>query len=181
MIPGSHQYLLVISIGMFFIGYNRSYAQDSTKISRQIDALIQEKKSRTPAEQKIDSQLLQAIRERAGRKMAEGLRLDPADVRANKNGDLMVDISADVSDELLDKIKALGGKIIYPSKQYHTIRAEVNMSVVETIAAYPQVRFVQAAVLPMHGNPVSGGSAKGNMMRPPAKPKPVRQASDSLQ
>jgi hypothetical protein len=78
--------------------------------------------------------------------MAPGVNLDPADVKADKLGNLDVDISADVTDELLVKLQKLGAKVIFPSAEYHTIRATVNLSMVKTIAAYTEVRFIEPAV-----------------------------------
>ena len=57
-----------------------------------------------------------------------------------------MDITADVSDALISRIEGIGGKIIFPSWQYHTIRAEVNLSMVETVAGYSEVKFIQPAV-----------------------------------
>jgi hypothetical protein len=118
----------------------------STDTIQQITALVADKESRTPAQQKIDSQLLQAIRESRGQKMASGVQLAPVNVGTDVSGDVKVDISADVSDDLITRFEGLGGEIIYPSFQYHTIRAQVSLSAVETIAAYPDVKFIQQAV-----------------------------------
>src|SRR5215831_8333020 len=112
----------------------------------QIVALETEILNRTPTEQKIDSQLLQALRESRGQQMASGVHLAAVDVGTDTKGKLKVDIAADVSDDLLTRIESLGGHIIYPSWEYHTIRAEVNLGTVETIAGYSQVKFIQAAV-----------------------------------
>jgi hypothetical protein len=124
---------------------------------RQIAALVTEKQSRTPAEQKIDSQLLQAVRESRGQQMAPGVDLEPAEVGANAAGRLMVDISAIVSDPLIVRIEALGGQIIYPSFRYNTIRARVDLSAVERIADFPEVHFIKPAERSM----TSAGSVSG--------------------
>src|SRR5581483_6153942 len=125
-------------------------AERATKVSaagmRQIAALLAEKESRTPAQKKIDSQLLQAFRESRGQQMAAGVSLAPSAVQAEKSGMLMVDISADVTDSLIERIKSTGGEIVYPSAEYKTIRARINLSDVETIAGYSEVRFIQAAI-----------------------------------
>lgn len=160
MRSGFKLYAPIILAGLLFAGITRVLAQDQhKKRTGQVDSLLNEKKSRTPTERKIDSQLLQAIREHSGKKMAEGTQLELADVRADKSGSLMVDISATVTDELLDNIKTLGGKIIFPSKQYNTIRAQVNLSMVEKIASYEQVKFIKAAVLPVLSGGAAGSSA----------------------
>ncbi len=140
-----------------FLFSQQSHAQIKQETLKQIEALIKEKNSRTPTEQKIDSRLLQAVREKQGQPMAAGVKLDPADVKADAAGNLDVDISATVSDELLVRIEKLGGKIIFPSAEYHTIRATINLSMVKTIAAYPEVKFIEPAV-----QAITVGSAKAN-------------------
>ena len=121
---------------------------------QQIVALEAEKDRRTPAQQKIDSQLLQAIRESRGQQMTSGVHLTPAKVNADTKGNLIVDIDAEVSDALITRIEALGGQIIYPSWQYNTIRAQISLSMVEAIASYADVKFIQPAVgsLTSHAN-----------------------------
>jgi len=125
---------------------SQSYAQFKPETLQQIESLLQEKESRTPAQQKIDCHLLQALRERRGEKMAPGTNLEPSRVLAAGNGNIKVDISAIVTDQLLAKIESIGGKIIYPSWKYNTIRAIVNFSMIETISAYPEIHFVEPAV-----------------------------------
>jgi hypothetical protein len=122
------------------------FAQVTDQTMQQIKLLLQEKNSRTPAQQKIDSRLLQAVRENRGEKMVEGVNLDRADVKADNAGILKVDIKADITDAFLSKITALGGRIIFPSAKYHTVRASVNLKAVETIAGYPEVKFIEPAV-----------------------------------
>jgi hypothetical protein len=127
---------------------------------RQISALITEKQNRTPAEQKIDSQLLQAFRESRGQQMAPGVNLRPAQVRADAQGSLLVDIDAKVSDTLIVRIEALGGRMVYPSFKYNTIRARVNLSSVHAIAEMPEVKFVKPAVrIITHGLPAGASPA----------------------
>src|SRR5438874_1026686 len=118
----------------------------SPETLEQIAALEAEKSSRTASEQKMDSQLLQAIRESRGQQMATGVHLDRANVNADDAGRLEVDISTAVNDDLLSKIEGLGGEIVYPSWEYKTVRARVSLSTIETIAGFPEVRFIQPAV-----------------------------------
>jgi hypothetical protein len=132
---------------VFFLAQQSSAQQLQQQTLDQIALLRQEKISRTPTEQKIDSRLLQAVRERRGQKMVAGVELEPANVNADGSGKLKVDIKADITDQFLSKIESLGGKIIFPSAEYHTVRAEVNLAMVETIADYPEVKFIQPAVL----------------------------------
>ena len=121
-------------------------AQLQPATMRQIQSLLAEKESRTAVQRKISSQLLQASREARGQKMAADVDLEAAPVKADKRGILQVDITARVTEELINKIRATGGKIIYASPQFNTIRAEMKVSDVETVAAYKEVRFIKPAV-----------------------------------
>src|SRR5215831_15300144 len=121
-------------------------SQLSAQAIQQIVALEAEKLNRTPAEQKIDSQLLQALRQSRGQQMTSGVNLASVDIGTDTNGKVKVDIAADVSDSLIGRIESQGGQIIVPSWRYHTIRAQVSLADIETIAGYEDVRFVQPAV-----------------------------------
>ena len=120
--------------------------QISASGRQQIAALLAEKENRTPAQQKIDSQLLQAVREARGQQMTAGVNLTKADVKADDTGNLAVDISGKVSDALIAKIQNSGGKIIYASARYNTVRAQIKLTDVEKTAEYPEVTFIQPAV-----------------------------------
>src|SRR5580698_4160320 len=126
-----------------------SFGQVTPQTMQQIQLLLQEKNSRTPAQRKIDSRLLQAVRENRGQQMVQGVALDRVNVNADASGTLSVDISANITDAFLSKLTAAGGKIIYASAEYHTVRAIVNLKSVESIAAYPEVKFIEPAVKSM--------------------------------
>src|SRR4051794_18632137 len=76
-------------------------AQVGSKTLQEIQLLVQEKNSRTATQRKLDSHLLQFIREKQGQKMAAGVNLEQARIAGESNGNLKVDIDADVSDQLL--------------------------------------------------------------------------------
>lgn len=132
-----------------FILCTHSFGQVTSKTLDQIQILLQEKNSRTPAQRKIDSRLLQAVRENRGQQMAAGVTLAPANVDADISGVLKVDISANITDAFLAKITALGARIIYASPKYHTVRATINLKDVEKISTYSEVKFIQPAVKAM--------------------------------
>jgi hypothetical protein len=138
----------------------------SSEGMRQIAALISEKQNRTPVEQKIDSRLLQAVRESRGQRMAEGVDLEPANVGVNDDGRLLVDIDGAVSEEMVVRLEALGADMVYTSFRYKTIRARVELSAVEAIAALPGVTFVKPAVRAIihrpSSPPVGGSSYSGS-------------------
>jgi hypothetical protein len=127
----------------------RSLSDLPPDVAQQIVALESEKAARTPAEQKMDSQLLQAFREAQGQPMAAGVNLLPAMVGTDSAGRLKVDIDlydSSALDHVSAQLESLGGRVLYPSWQFKTIRAEINLSSAETIASFPDVKFIQGAV-----------------------------------
>ncbi len=146
---------------------NPASAQINSKTLHDIQLLLQEKESRTPAQKKMDSRLLQAAREKRGQKMAQGVDLVAADVHAEKDGRVKVDISADVTDELISKIRSVGGEILFSSKEYHSIRALINLSTAETIAGYNEVRFIEPAALARTHGTGDPNKSKNDLVKKP--------------
>ena len=124
---------------------NNTFGQIHQQAIQQIAKLINEKQSRTPVERKISSQLLQAIRESKGQQMVDGVHLRQANVRTNASGMVSVDINATVSDALLAKIQSAGGKIIFASQKFHSVRVQASLVTAQAIAAYPEIKFIKPA------------------------------------
>ena len=96
-----------------------------------IDAILGEKASRSPARQKIESRLLYEILRRGGdpaASAAEGLR---SSVVVEPDGTTLIDLKAEVSDALLARIEALGGKVFSSFPQYEEVRAQMPIDQVE--------------------------------------------------
>ena len=110
---------------------------------RQIQALQDEKESRTPAQKKIDSQLLYAIKMFRGEPIAQGIDKLEVNVGSDDKGVVTVDISADISDELLKTLKDMGVECSYVFPQYHTLRAVAKLDQLESIAELSEIRFIQ--------------------------------------
>src|SRR5256885_11970853 len=118
---------------------------DSAK--EQILALIAEKESRTPAQRKINSVLLRAIRENRGETMAPSVTtMRAANVGQGEDGTVELDITATVTDELMSNLEQMGVQIINSYPVYKRLRARANLQMVERIAAYPEVTFIRPAV-----------------------------------
>jgi hypothetical protein len=110
---------------------------------QQIEALLAEKRARTPAQRKLDSNLLWKIKQLQRDPITltvAGLR---ADVPLDVGGQTEVDITAEVSDALLAQIRAVGGAIESSFPEYRSIRARVPLLQVERIAALSDVIFIQ--------------------------------------
>ena len=135
-------YLFLI---LFLVIANNIYSQIQRQSIDQIQKLLSEKLSRNPAQRKISSQLLQAVRESQGRPMTEGVKLAPSQLGVGLTGKLQIDINARVTEDLLQRIRSLGGRIIYSYPNFHSLRVEIKTSSVEAIGAYPEVRSIRPA------------------------------------
>lgn len=138
----------ILLLSFIFLG-QYAFGQATPAVMQQIQSLLKEKNSRTPTEHKIDSRLLQALKENKGEKMVQGVSLEKANVNADFAGVLKVDIRADITRAFLTKLTSSGASIIYASPQYQTVRASVSLRTVESIAGYSEVKFIEPAVQSM--------------------------------
>ncbi len=116
---------------------------------KQMAALEREKAGRTAVQQKIDSQLLYADLMRRGVPIADGVPTQRVDLDRDAQGRVLVDIRADVTDELLRQIQSLGGNVINSFPQYHALRAGIPLAGIEDLAARADVKFVEPAARAM--------------------------------
>ncbi len=116
--------------------------QISLNAQKQIQALVAEKMSRTPAQKKIDSQLIYAGKMARGESIAAGVQSLAVNVEANGNR-VVVDINGNINDALLEVLSANGAQILVSTPDYGTLRAEVGLDRLEAIAASPDVRYIQ--------------------------------------
>lgn len=121
---------------------------------QQIQALIQEKETRTPVQRKLDSNLLYALKMSRGQEIAAGVASIQTGLPTDPGAIVEVDITAVVTDRLLDTLERLRGSILSSYPAYRTLRAVVPLAEVEAIAASPDVLFVQPRRQAMtHGTP----------------------------
>ena len=124
---------------------------------RQIQSLLSAKVRRTPAQRKVSSQLLEERRNPRRKPKAAGIgRLQATDPEA-KEERVMVDIRADVTPAVLDRIRDLGGEVINSVPKYRAIRARLPLAAVETLAELDAVRTIRPAE-----EPIVGGGTKRN-------------------
>lgn len=116
----------------------------SPEVAAQIAAIQAEKASRTPAEQKVDSNLLYAAREADG-----GPAVDEApQLRSTVDpvgGRTLVDIDATVSDDLLAAVRVAGGKVVAAVAGFDAVRASVPVDAVVPLAERSDVRGIRPA------------------------------------
>ena len=119
----------------------------SPEFLQQIEALMAEKAQRTPAQQKVSSQLLQAQKIQRGEPIADGVVLRQSPVDVESGGTVTVDIKAAVTPDVLERIDALGGSMVNSVPQYGTIRAQIPLAAVEALAELAAVQSIHPADL----------------------------------
>ena len=112
----------------------------AVKTVRQIEALLAAKAQRTPAQRKVSSQLLPARQAQA-----YGVARLQAPVEVAADEMTMVDIRADVTPEVLARIRDLGGTVINSVPRYRAIRARLPLSAVEPLATLDAVQTIRPA------------------------------------
>jgi len=117
----------------------------SPNAKREMAALLQEKAGRTPAQQKMESQLVHALKTNRGETFAPGAPNVQVDVKTEMDGRVLVDIDATVTPELLALIQQGGGKVINSFAQYRAIRALVTLPQLETLAGSTNVNYIRRA------------------------------------
>jgi len=109
----------------------------------QIDALVREKASRTGAQQKIDSQLLYQLKMESGQAIADSVGVLETDLQYAGDGHVVVDITATPGSNLVPRLNGLGLDVEAMAADGSSLRAHVNVADLETIAADPNVIFIQ--------------------------------------
>ena len=110
---------------------------------RQIEALLARKAERTPSQRKVSSRLLDA-----GRKPSEGTAAEARKGTAETDtpeGLMTVDIRADVTPEVLSRIRDLGGVVVNSVPRYRSIRAQLPPAAVEPLAKLHSIQTIRPA------------------------------------
>ncbi len=140
---------LVIALALIAgVGPEVAVAQPSQinlQARQQIQALLAEKAARTPAQQKISSQLLYQTKMQRGKAIARGVPTLRTSVRVEADGTTLVDIKTDVTEAVLAQIEALGATIVNNFPEHQAVRARIPIDQIENIALLPQVTFIHPA------------------------------------
>ena len=119
------------------------------RAQQQLRAIYADKAAWTPAQRKLATSLLYASRESQGQAMVQGLDQGLALLRrvadragVEGDGTVVVDIRAEVTDELLQLIGAVGGRVAAAHPELGALRARLPIRRVEEIAARPEVRQI---------------------------------------
>jgi hypothetical protein len=112
----------------------------------QIRALLDEKATRTPAQRKMESQLIHAVKQHRGEPFVPGAPNLELDLKLEVDGRVLVDITGTVTPELLALVAQGGGQVLSSFPQFHALRALATLEQLETLAASGDVTFLRRAV-----------------------------------
>lgn len=115
------------------------------RVWEQIETLVAEKASRTPAQAKIDSDLLYEIKLGRDDSLADSLPDLRTKVNVDRDDRVVVDIDAEVDDALLARIRSLGGSIVNSHPRYGAVRAQLPLDAIETLAMSASVSQIRTA------------------------------------
>jgi hypothetical protein len=110
-----------------------------------IQAVMDEKAGRTAAQKKINSQLLYALYARRGESERRGTPTGPFPFEIDQRGRVLIDVRADVTDTLLERIRALGAEVTSTAAPARSILAKFPLDQLETLAAIDAVKFIEPA------------------------------------
>jgi hypothetical protein len=111
----------------------------------QSTAVVREKAARTPAQRKIDSQLLYAIYRERGEGETKGVPEGDLRVTFDRKRRALVSIRARVTKDLLAIVKTLGGEVVSSSERDNDIRAWLPLGKLEELAASKTVSAIMPA------------------------------------
>ncbi len=119
---------------------------------KQIQSLIAEKESRTPAQQKINSQLLYAAKMERGERITSEVATLEVNVNKGANGLVDVTILCKPGNSLTKAITSGGGQVIEVSARFNMIIARVPLSSLEQIASFDEVKSIYPTEKPSHAD-----------------------------
>jgi hypothetical protein len=129
----------------------------SPSVVLQIQSLMDDKGSRTPAQNKISSQLLYAARMYEGLAAAPGVPILRTNVVPTAAGRVAIDVIATtVTDDLLSAVGRAGGSLVSSSAATGVVHADLPLRALEILAARDDVRLIRPSIPPQPGgNPSS--------------------------
>ena len=112
-------------------------------LSEQLGRFYAFKEGRTPAQKKIDTQILMRSSAITSPQVTVGLPNGLVNSYAGENGYADCNVKCTVSDRLVELIKAKGGIVISVSQRFGAIHAKIPFAAIEQIAADSDVKSIK--------------------------------------
>jgi len=155
----SFYFALLLFFLVFIEAINASAQEIQESALRQIQSLMDEKESRTPAQKKISSQILYSYKMRNGQALTTEVAELQSNVVKDENGKIKVDIDANVTPSLLNSMKDMGCEIIFSSEKFRNIVANIPLGIVEQVALLDAIKHINPWIAPVINSNLS------NLMR----------------
>jgi hypothetical protein len=137
--------LLVMAAGAPILSPAAPDPDLSDNARQEIAAILAEKSTWTPAQEKLESALIHAIKKDRGEPFAPGAPNLRLDFQAAPDGRALVDIGATVTPALLTEIQRTGGQVLSSFPSFNAIRALVPLGSLEQLAGKPEVASIRRA------------------------------------
>jgi subtilisin-like proprotein convertase family protein len=136
--------LAVLAVGWLAAGPAAAAAGLTGRAARQLAALQEIKASLSPAERKLDSRIVVALRERRGAVAAQALPELRTGVKAAGLTAVDVRLRA-ASGAVLQRLRAAGAQVRAVSRRLASVRASMPLAALARVAAWPDVRRIDLA------------------------------------
>lgn len=140
--------VLALASALLFVFPGTGSAQReemSPAACRNIQAPRHDKASLTPAQRKISSDLLLNLRAERCKSAGNAVPELRTGVEVDEKGTTVVDIGADVTEQLRGRMERLCGTVISSFPRYQSIRARIPIERLEELAESPDVRSIRSA------------------------------------
>lgn len=117
----------------------------SPELLRQLAVMDQEKAQRTPAQRKLDSQLIFAMKRRRNDPMLTSMPQLRIGAEVRSDGATLVDLQGTVTPGVTAAIRRAGGRVVSSHPDAGALRAWIPVMALEAIAARSDVRWIGPA------------------------------------
>ncbi len=145
--------IYLFSVVLFIFSALKVSAQEiKPSALKQIQSLLDEKESRTPAQKKMASQLWYAVKMSRGQAITSEVATLQVDVNKDAGGRVPVNIQAQITDALIQAIINAGGEIIFKSATFSRVNALIPLRSLEQIASLQEVKSINPAFPAQHAS-----------------------------
>ncbi|HEX4946923.1 MAG TPA: S8 family serine peptidase, partial [Blastocatellia bacterium] len=120
-------------------------AQLGEEAQQQIEAIMQEKRNRTPEQRKLDTQLWQTIKQRQGPAVESNVPRIKSMVEVDNDGKTLVELrlNTEASDEFLELLRNIDGEVMFTAEDRKLVRAELPIDLLEAVAYRTEIRSIR--------------------------------------
>jgi hypothetical protein len=129
----------------------RAQAELPERVRQQMAELLADKEARTPTQMKLGSHLIYAARMVRGQRVTPGIARLPLVMNSlrMRGESVQVDVNGEITNSLIQAVKAAGGQIESALPEFHTLRAWIPLLQCERLAERTEVGSILPAAMGM--------------------------------